>query len=88
MRLPLFDTNHRFTPAFEATGRFIVTASDGESVEFILANADQTETYDWTPTNGAEVGAFVTHVRGLTDHDATLTLDRRTCCSQCRPCFC
>ena len=74
VRLPLFNTNHRFTPAFEATGRFIVTASDGETVEFILANADQTETYDWTPTNSAEVGAFVAHVRGLTDGDATLTL--------------
>ena len=74
VRMPLFGTNHRFTPAFEATGRFIVTASDGETVEFLLANADQTETYDWTPTNSAEVGAFVAHVRGLTDQNATLTL--------------
>ena len=74
VRMPIFGTNHRFTPEFEATGRFIVTASDGETVEFILANADQTETYDWTPINSAEVGAFVAHVRGLTDGDATLTL--------------
>ena len=87
VRLPLFNTNHRFTPAFEATGRFIVTASDGETVEFILANADQTETYDWTPTNSAEVGAFVAHVRGLTDGDATLTLTMETIVLAVAPAF-
>ena len=74
VQLALVAANHRFTTAFEATGRFIVTASDGETVEFLLANADLTETYDWTPTNAAEVGAFVAHVRNLTDFDATLTL--------------
>ena len=30
--------------------------------------------YSWTPANSAEVIAFANHVRGLTDHDATLTL--------------
>ena len=66
--------NNRFTPAFEATGRIIVTASDGETLEVTIGNADMSEVYTWTPTNSAEVTAFNTHVRGLTDHLATLTL--------------
>ena len=74
VQIALTALNHRFTAAFEATGRFIVTASDGETVEFLLANADLTETYDWTPDNSAEITAFVAHVRNLTDFDATLTL--------------
>ena len=40
----------------------------------ILAMLTLAETYDWTPTNSAEITAFVTHVRGLTDGNATLTL--------------
>ena len=40
----------------------------------MIADADMTETYAWTPTNSAEVVAFVTHVRGLSDQSATLTL--------------
>ena len=42
--------------------------------KYMIANADMTETYAWTPTNSAEVVAFVAHVKGLTDQDATLTL--------------
>ena len=67
-------TNNRFTPAFEATGRIIVTASDGETLEVTIGNADMSEVYSWTPTNSAEVTAFIAHVRALTDQDATLTL--------------
>ena len=67
-------TNNRFTTAFEATGRIIVTASDGETLEVMIANADMTEPYSWIPANSAEVIAFVNHVRSLSDHNATLTL--------------
>ena len=72
--LNLLGTNNRFTPAFEATGRIIFTASDGEILEVTIGNADMDEPYVWTPTNSAEVAAFANHVRGLTDHNATLTL--------------
>ena len=67
-------TNNRFTPAFEATGRIIFEASDGEMLEAMIADADMTEPYQWTPSNAAEVITFANHVRGLTDQDATLTL--------------
>ena len=67
-------TNTRFTPAFEATGRIIFTASDDETLEVMIANADMTEPYQWVPTNSAEVITFTNHVRGLTDHTTTLTL--------------
>ena len=70
----LFGTNNRFTPAFEATGRIILTASDGETLEVMIANADMTEPYRWIPTNSAEVLTFIAHVRTLTDTSATLTL--------------
>ena len=40
----------------------------------MIADADMSEPYQWTPTNSAEVVAFVLHVKGLTDQDATLTL--------------
>ena len=40
----------------------------------MIANADMTEVYNWTPTNSAEVITFANHVRGLTDQNATLTL--------------
>ena len=66
--------NNRFTPEFEATGRFIFEASDGEMLEITIGNADMTEQYEWTPVNSAEVIAFGLHVRGLTDKTATLTL--------------
>ena len=66
--------NNRFTPEFEATGRFIFEASDGEMLEITIGNADMSEQYGWTPTNSVEVIAFANHVRGLTDKTATLTL--------------
>ena len=74
VRLSVSGANNRFTPAFEATGRIIYTASDGELLEVTLANADMTEPYFWLPTNSAEVIAFADHIQGLTDQDATLTL--------------
>ena len=63
-----------FTAAFEATGRIIFTASDDETLEVMIADADMTEPYQWVPTNSAEVIAFANHVRGLSDQTATLTL--------------
>ena len=63
-----------FTGAFEASGRIIIEASDGETLEIVGTGSDVSEPYTWTPTNSAEVVAFVAHVRGLTDQDATLTL--------------
>ena len=66
--------NNRFTAAFEATGRIIFEASDGETLEVTIGNADMAEPYSWTPTNSADVIAFANHVRGLTDQNATLTL--------------
>ena len=66
--------NNRFTPEFEATGLIIFEASDGELLEVMIADADMSETYAWTPTNSAEVIAFVNHVRSLSDQTATLTL--------------
>ena len=73
-QISLIGSNNRFTTEFESTGRIIVTASDGETLEVMIANADMTEPYVWTPANSAEVMAFANHVRGLTNHDATLTL--------------
>ena len=61
------DSVRRFTPEFEATGRFIFEASDGEVLEIMIANADMTDPYKWTPVNSDEVIAFANHVRGLTD---------------------
>ena len=40
----------------------------------MIADADMTEPYEWTPTNSVEVIAFANYVRGLTDQTATLTL--------------
>ena len=73
-RLSMSFDNDRFTVAFEATGRIIVTASDSEMLEVMIADADMTEPYEWVPANSAEVIAFANHVRGLTDQNATLTL--------------
>ncbi len=70
----IIGSNNTFTPAFEATGRIIFTASDGEILEIMIANADMTEEYRWIPTNSAEVIAFANHVHGLTNRDVTLTL--------------
>ena len=74
VRLSVSGANNRFTPAFEATGRIIYTASDGELLEVTIANADMTEPYFWLPTNSAEVIAFADHIQGLADREATLTL--------------
>ena len=49
-------------------------ASDGEVLEVMIANADMSEPYSWTPVNSAEVIAFANHVQALTDQTATLTL--------------
>ena len=76
--LSIVGFNNRFTPEFEATGRIIFEASDGEMLEVTIANADMTETYAWTPTNSAEVVAFVAHVKSLSDNNATLTLTDET----------
>ena len=72
--ISIIGTNNRFTPAFEATGRIIFEASDGETLEVTIGDADMSEPYAWVPSNSAEVVAFVLHVKGLTDQDATLTL--------------
>ena len=72
--LEIDGTNNRFTSAFEATGRIIFEASDGEMLEVMIADADMSEPYIWNPTNSSEVVAFATHVQGLSDHNATLTL--------------
>ena len=62
-----------FTAAFEATGRIIFEASDGATLEVMIANADMSEPYSWLPSNSAQVIAFALHVHGLVDHNATLT---------------
>ena len=63
-----------FTPEFEATGRIIFTASDGEELEVTIGGVDMDEPYNWTPTNSVAVIAFADHVRTLADQNATLTL--------------
>ena len=67
-------TGNHFTPAFTATGRLIFEASDGTSLEIMIANADMFEAYIWTPSNSAEVIVWANHVWGLADHTTTLTL--------------
>ena len=67
-------TNNRFTPAFEASGVIIFEASDGETLEVMIADADISEPYSWVPSNSLEVVAFVLHVKDLTDQTGTLTL--------------
>ena len=66
--------NNRFTPAFEASGQIIFEASDGETLEVTIGNADMSEIYQWTPANSVEVVAFVDHIRTLTDQTGTITL--------------
>ena len=48
----------QFTADFEASGLLTFEASDGETLEVMIADADMTETYTWTPPNSAEVVAF------------------------------
>ena len=72
--LSIVGFNNRFTTAFEASGRVIFEASDGEILEVTIGDADTSEPYSWVPTNSAQVIAFALHVKGLADQDATLTL--------------
>ena len=74
VRISITGLSNDFTPAFEATGRIIFEASDGELLEVMIADADMAEIYQWTPSNSAEVVAFVLHVKDLTDQSATITL--------------
>ena len=72
--LSISGVGNRFTPAFEASGRIIFEASDGEILEVTIGGADTSEPYAWTPANAADVIAFAIHIDGLTDRTATLTL--------------
>ena len=74
VQLSIVGSNNRLTADFEASGLLTFEASDGEMLEVMIADADMSEPYTWTPTNSAEVVAFALHVKGLTDQDATLTL--------------
>ena len=60
---------------FESTGRIIFEASDGETLEVMIANADMSEPYAMDSNQlRRSYYAFANHVRGLTDQTATLTL--------------
>ena len=74
VRISIVGVGNDFTPEFEANGTIIFEASDGETLIVQIADADMTEIYQWTPTNSAEVVAFVLHVKTLADQSATLTL--------------
>ena len=75
VNLSIDGDDNRFTPAFEATGRIIFEASDGETLEVTIGGVDTEEPYSWTPTNSDEVIAFANHVLTLlTDTSVTLTL--------------
>ena len=73
VRISIVGLGNDFTPAFEATGRITFTASDGQTLTVMIADADMTEIYQWTPANSAEVVAFVLHVKGLIDQSGTVT---------------
>ena len=73
--ISIIGTDNRFTPAFEASGTIIFEASDGETLEVMIADADMSEPYMWVPLASVlEVVAFVNHIRTLTDQTGTLTL--------------
>ena len=73
--ISLIGTDNRFTPAFEASGTIIFEASDGETLEVMIADADMSEPYMWVPLASLfEVVAFVNHIRTLVDQTGTLTL--------------
>ena len=74
VQIDLEGTADDFTSEFEATGHIVIAASDGETLTMMIANADITEPYNWIPDNVAEINTFITHVRGLADGNATLTL--------------
>ena len=67
--------NNRFTDDFAANGRFILEASDGETIEMVDGTGgDVTESYRWTPANSADLILFLGHIRGLTDQSVSFTL--------------
>ena len=72
--LSISGVGNRFTPAFEASGRIIFEASDGEILEVTIGGADTSEPYSWTPANSTDVIAFAIHIDGLADQTTTLTL--------------
>ena len=73
--ISIIGTDNRFTPAFESSGTIIFEASDGETLEVMIADADMSEPYMWVPLASLfEVVAFVNHIRTLTDQTGTLTL--------------
>ena len=75
VNISIVGTDRRFTADFEATGLIIFEATvDGETLEVMIADADMTEPYSWTPSNSQEVIDFATHVSGLNDRSATMTL--------------
>ena len=73
--ISIIGSDNRFTPAFEASGTIIFEASDGETLEVMIADADMSEPYMWVPLASVlEVVAFVNHIRTLVDQTGTLTL--------------
>ena len=76
VHLRILQADSDFTDSFEATGRIIFEATDGETLEVMIANADMSEPYSWLPTNSAQVIAFANHIRNLdfADRNPTLTL--------------
>ena len=69
-----FTANTDLTDAFVVSGRIIFEASDSELLVVQIANVDMDEPYVWVPANSSEVVSFYTHIAGLTDRNATLTL--------------
>ena len=53
-----FAAGPEFTPTFEATGRIIIAAGSA-TLTLVGTGADTAEPYNWTPTNSADVTAFV-----------------------------
>ena len=67
VEISILGVDNNFKAPFVTSGRIIITASDGETLEVMIADADQVEVYSWVPANSAEVVAFANHVLGLTD---------------------
>ena len=83
--ISILGTDDRFTADFEANGLITFEASDGETLEIMIADADTSEPYTWTPSNSDEVIAFALHVGSLVDRSATLTLSLASDPSQTIP---
>ena len=58
------DSNRDISDAFETNGSLLVTI-EGHELAVSLAGADLADTYQWSPTNQAEVSAFHTAVLAL-----------------------